>query len=70
MSERFSFSGQHLEIEEIADHYSIVKDALRGYFSQDLTYNQRFIGYTKKELQKELEQRIEEEDKTCIFIHP
>ena len=63
MTERITFSGQHLGIENIASHVADVETALRRYFFEVRSQSLTFIGYTREKLAMELEQRIEEEEK-------
>ena len=45
MSNRVSFSGQHLELEDIAAHYLDVEAALRQHFLHISRQDKRFIGF-------------------------
>lgn len=62
MPRRVSFSDQHLELEEIADHYSDVEAALRQFFSPSAANPAQIIGYTPNELLQLLEQRLTEQN--------
>lgn len=61
---RVSFSNEELPIEEIEEYYSLVEKALRQFYNE---HNSIFVGYTREELNNELENRIEELDKSTAL---
>ena len=61
MTERVSFSGQHLDLSEISEHYTDVELSLRQLFSSALNNEERFVGYSPDEVTEELEARLAEE---------
>ena len=67
MGNRVNFSGKHLDLTNIAAHYTDVEAALRHYFAYPLAHGSRFAGYTTEKVYEELEQRLEEEDKSCVL---
>ncbi len=67
MGERVTFSGQHLNLANIAAHYTDVEAALRHYFADPLAQGNRFAGYTPDKVYEELEQRLEEEDRGSVL---
>jgi len=67
MGERVTFSGQHLNLANIAAHYNDVEAALRHYFADPLAQGNRFAGYTLDQVSEELELRLEEEDRSCAL---
>lgn len=62
MADRVRFSGLHLNLKEITDHYSDAESGLRQYFSFSSAYLPRFVGYTHTEILEELELRLAEEN--------
>lgn len=67
MSERVTLSGLHLDLDDIAVHYSDVEAALRQHFLHTSTVGVRYIGFTDAELFEVLEQRLEEERRSAIL---
>lgn len=65
MGERVTFSGQQLELPEIATHHHDLSSSLTQYFHLDTaSYQVRFAGYTRAEIIDELGQRLDEVDLT------
>jgi len=65
MGERVSFSGQRLELPEIATHHNDLASSLSQYFHLETTSHQlRFWGYTRDEIVEELRDRLDEVDLT------
>lgn len=63
-NKRVSFSDKELPIKEIEEYYSLVEKALRQFYNE---HNLLFAGYTHEELNNELEDRIEELDKSTAL---
>jgi hypothetical protein len=62
------FSHQHQDLAEIHDHHTVITEATQAYFKpKSGGYPERFVGYTKKELQAELKERLEELDRASAF---
>lgn len=61
MIRKVKFSGEQIPIDEIAQYHSDLEEALRAFYCED---NKRFTGYTIQELEEELNERLEELDKT------
>jgi hypothetical protein len=61
---RVSFSGEELQVREIEIHFLSLERSLRAFYQKDNLY---FMGYTINELNMELEQRLEELDKSTAF---
>ncbi len=61
MAEKVTFSGQHLDLSEITEHYTDVELSLRQLFSSALDNEERFAGYSPTEVAEELEYRLAEE---------
>ncbi len=61
MASRVNFSGQHLELEEIGEHYADVDESLKRYFSPTPANKKRFDGYSQEEIAFELRQRLVEQ---------
>jgi hypothetical protein len=59
-----ALSKEELPISEIEAYYLTTKEALRSFYNKTNTY---FTGYTIKELQAELDERINELDKSTAF---
>lgn len=55
---RITFSGQHLQIAQIAQYYSDIEASVRNYFS--FPNPQRFAGYTPQEIEREMDSVLEE----------
>ncbi len=52
---RVTFSGEHLPLVQIAQYYSDIEASVRSYFSFDnLRSDDRFIGYTPLEIEREM----------------
>ena len=52
---RVTFSGEHLPLVEIAQHYSDIEASVRNYFSFDnLQSDERFVDYTPPEIELEM----------------
>jgi hypothetical protein len=67
MIKRVAFSNEHLTFEEVANHHSIVKKCVYSFYNS--TIRPEFIGYTLAELESELEERINEQDKSsCLSL--
>ena len=65
MGERVTFSGQQLELPEIATHHNDLASSLTQYFHLDTpSYQVRFAGYTRAEIIGELDERLDEVDLT------
>ena len=65
MAERVSFSGEHLELADVATHQRDVKSSLTLYFSTGSpAYAVRFVGYSAREVGAELGNRLDESDLT------
>ena len=56
--QRIRFSGQHLQIAQIARYYSDIEASVRNYFS--FPNPQRFAGYTPQEMEREMDSVLEE----------
>ncbi len=63
-SKRVSFSFQKLLINEIESYYVISEKALRTFYQSS---DHHFVGYTLDELDEELDNYIDELDKSCAF---
>jgi len=66
MSDKVSFSSASQTLEEISDYYKVMSEALRQYYNvadKDKLIPPQFIGLTLKELEKELNERLNELDK-------
>ena len=55
---RITFSGQHLQIVQIAQYYSDIEASVRNYFS--FPNPQRFAGYTPQEIKREMDFVLDE----------
>jgi len=64
MGERVVFSGQHLDLNDIAAHYSDVEASLRQHFLHISTLGNRFVNFSNTELYEILEQRLEEQSRS------
>jgi hypothetical protein len=60
MDRKVSFSGQQLNLNEIAAHFNVVDMALRGLYANSKI--PRFVGYSMREIEEELEMRLFEEE--------
>jgi len=60
----FNFSYQELPIKEIDAYYFSSEHALRTFYNKTNPY---FVGYTVQELESELDERIDELDKSAAF---
>lgn len=56
--QRITFSGQHLQLAQIAQYYNDIEASVRNYFS--LSNPQRFAGYTLQEIKREMDSVLEE----------
>jgi hypothetical protein len=66
MSDKVSFSYASQTLEEINDYYQVMSEALRKYYNVADMGNSippRFIGLSREELEKELNERLNELDK-------
>jgi hypothetical protein len=66
MSDKVSFSSASQTLEEISDYYKVMTEALRKYYNVTDMGNPippRFIGLSREELEKELNERLFELDK-------
>jgi hypothetical protein len=61
---RVSLSGEHLSIDDIEDYFNSTEQALRQFYNERNAY---FAGYTPEELNVELEERIDELDKSTAL---
>ncbi len=62
------FSGQHLELSEISQHYRDLEASLRIYFSPaSPDYPNRFAGYLETEIRDEMELRLAEHSRTTAL---
>ena len=58
---RFSFSGEHLELDEIGRHHNDIDVSVRRYFSpENVKLEVRFAGYTPDEVKHELASILDE----------
>jgi hypothetical protein len=62
MVKRVSFSNEHQELPEIAKHHGDVESSLRLYFSLSSSFEDRFFGYSPKDVADELGVRVDEVD--------
>jgi hypothetical protein len=65
MSDKVSFSYASQTLEEINDYYQVMSEALRKYYNVADMGNSippRFIGLSREELEKELNERLNELD--------
>lgn len=63
-----AFSNAHSAIDEVAEYYIDSEDALNSFYGFDLSTGPvpaKFIGYSKEELDEELEARKETLDRMC-----
>ena len=52
---RVTFSGEHLPLVEIVQHYSDIEVSVRNYFSADNIHSgDRFVDYTPLEIEREM----------------
>ncbi len=67
MSDKVSFSYASQTLEEISDYYKVVSEALRKYYNvaEGKPIPLRFIGLSREELEKELNERLNELDKNA-----
>lgn len=63
-SDKVSLSSEELPIKEIEYYFLSAEKALRSFYDKNNSY---FVGYTHKQLQEELESRIEELNKSTAF---
>lgn len=61
---KVSFSNEELTVQAIDGYYQTTSRAIRNFY---IMANRYFLGYTKEELQAELESRLDELDKTCAL---
>lgn len=64
VTNKVPFSGDELQIREIEIYYQTLEKSLRAFYQKDNLY---FTGYTLDELNIELEQRLDELDKSTTF---
>ena len=58
---RFSFSGEHLRLDEIGRHHNDIEVSVRRYFSpENVKLEVRFAGYTPDEVKHELASILDE----------
>ena len=58
---RITFSGQHLQLAQIAQYYSDIEASVRNYFSSiNPRFVERFTGYTPQEIEREMDFVLEE----------
>lgn len=70
MAKRVGFSGQHLNLPDIAEHYADVEVGLRLFFRSPGRYPSRFSGFTVDEIRETLDSRLMEEQQhaaLCIL---
>lgn len=68
MPRKFKFSLQHQDLGQIALNHIDLKEAIREYFkAANGRYSERFRGYTRRELDQELQTRLEELDRSSVF---
>ncbi len=66
MSDKVSFSSASQTFEEISDYYKVTAEALRKYYNFATIGNpipSRFVALSQEELEKELNERLNELDK-------
>ena len=70
MAKRLSLSGLNLNFKEIADLFNIRKESLIFYYSsKNPNFNGIFVGYTKKEIEDELNYNLNEIEKdACLNL--
>jgi hypothetical protein len=67
MTKRVPFSNENLTFGEVLSHHIIVQKSVYSFYRTPL--QPEFIGYTLKELESELENRLEEHDKnSCLTL--
>lgn len=65
---RVSFSGEQLELEQIAQHHADMEAAVSNFFSiGNPAGARRFAGYTQEDMEKEKEEIIEENERNAIM---
>lgn len=65
---RVSFSGEQLELEQIAQHHADMEAAVDNFFSVgNPAGERRFAGYTQEDVEKEKEEIIEENERNAIM---
>ncbi len=67
MGKRVPFSGQQLDLDDIAVHYSDVEASLRQHFLHISKLGDRFVGFTSTELFEVLEHRLEEQSRSGVL---
>lgn len=61
----YSFSGDHLELEEVHRYYRVVERAIRIYYSErNPEFDSLFQGYKLDEIRKEMQADLNEHDLT------
>ena len=63
-NDRISLSSKELPINEIEKYFVATAKALRSFYNKNNPY---FVGYTHKQLQEELDSRIDELNKSTAF---
>lgn len=66
MPDKVSFSNASQTLEEISDYYQIMTEALRKYYNvTNMSHSipPRFVGLSREELEKELNEKLNELDK-------
>jgi len=64
---RVSFSHQNLTFDEVLGHHIIVEKSVYAYYRT--TMQPEFVGYTLRELENELKNRMDEHDRTsCLSL--
>jgi len=67
MTKRVHFSKEYLTFDEVLLHHSMVEKSVYSFYRTPI--QSEFIGYTLKELETELEDRIQEHDKiSCLTL--
>ena len=70
MAKRISKSNENLSFDDVADIYNYRENSLRLYFSdKNPNFLENFVGYTKEEINEELEIQLSEVEKdACLTI--
>lgn len=66
MGERVTFSGNHLSLLDVANHYVDIEAALKIYFSTP--HNNIVERYPGRSINDVFRQRLDEHDRSCAFI--
>jgi len=67
MGTQVSLSGQNLELDQIAAHFTDVETSLRRFFTNPHLYPDRFGNYSLAEVTQELNARLIEEEKMIVL---